>query len=86
MEDPDTELFPYLIEGVPLGINENIAPSKCFPLQPPSTEFDPPLLSVHHTNWSSAEDDPETVRELIPGGSNNFQVILKMPNNFLAMV
>ena len=65
MEDPDTDLFPYLIEGVPLGINENIAPSKCFPLHPPSTEFDPPLLSVHHTNWSSAEDDPETVRELI---------------------
>ena len=65
MGDPDTALFPYLIEGVPLGINETIAPSKCFPLQPASHEFDPPLLSVHHTNWSSAEEDPEVVNELI---------------------
>ena len=65
MGDPDTELFPYLVEGVLLGINESIAPSRCFPLQPASPEFDPPLLSVHHTNWSSAEDDPEIVNELI---------------------
>eukprot|EP00435_Cladocopium_sp_Y103_P073418 s313_g43.t1 len=65
MDDPDTALFPYLIEGVPLGIHENITPSNCFPLQPQMDEFEPPLLTVHHTNWSSAEDDPETVKQLI---------------------
>ena len=65
MNDPDTSLFPYLIEGVPLGIHENITPSGCFPLQAQEAEFDPPLLTVHHTNWSSAEDDPTTVQELI---------------------
>ena len=38
-----------------LGIHKTIAPSGCFPVQPPSADFDPPLLTVHHTNWSSAE-------------------------------
>jgi hypothetical protein len=35
MNDPDTALFPYLIEGVPIGNDVPIAPSKCFPLQSP---------------------------------------------------
>ena len=65
MQDPDVSLFPYLISGVPPGIDEDIHPSKCFPLNPTDSQFDPPLLSVHHTNWQSAEDDPETVQELI---------------------
>ena len=65
MGDPDVHLFQYLIDGVPLGIHEKIAPSGCFPVQPHSADFDPPLLTVHHTNWSSAEDDPETVQQLI---------------------
>ena len=56
---------PYLISGVPLGIHEEIEPSRCFPIQQGETEFDPPLLTVHHTNWSSAEDDPDTVKQLI---------------------
>jgi hypothetical protein len=58
-------LFPYLIEGVPLGIDEDIQPSKCFPIQSSDTTFEPPLLSVHHTNWQSAEDEPSIVMELI---------------------
>ena len=65
MDDPDTSLFNYLIEGVPLGIHEEITPSSCFPLQTQETELDPPLLTVHHTNWSSADEDPSTVQELI---------------------
>ena len=65
MNDPDETLFQYLIEGVPLGIHEEISPSRCFPLQTLSSDVDPPLLTVHHTNWSSAEDDPETVTALI---------------------
>ena len=65
MNDPDESLFQYLIEGVPLGIHEEISPSQCFPLQTISSDVDPPLLTVHHTNWSSAEDDPDTVIALI---------------------
>ena len=65
MQDPDTALFPYLIEGVPLGIDEEIQPSHCFPIQVSDTPFEPPLLSVHHTNWQSAEDEPSIVMELI---------------------
>ena len=65
MHDPDVSLFPYLIAGVPLGIDEEIQSSHCFPSNPPDTPYDPPLLSIHHTNWQSAEDDPETVQELI---------------------
>ena len=65
MQDPDVSLFPYLISGVPLGIDEDIHPSNCFPLNPIDSQFHPPLLSVHHTNWQSAEDDPEAVQELI---------------------
>ena len=65
MQDPDTALFPYLINGVPLGINESITPSGCFPLNQPEAPFEPPLLSLHHTNWQSAEDEPTIVQELI---------------------
>jgi hypothetical protein len=65
MHDPDVSLFPYLIAGVPLGIDEDIQPSLCFPSNPPDNPYDPPLLSIHHTNWQSAEDAPDTVQELI---------------------
>ena len=65
MRDPDTSLFPYLIAGVPLGIKEDIMPSRCFPINQPDVPFEPPLLSLHHTNWQSAEDEPEIVQELI---------------------
>ena len=65
MQDPDTALFPYLINGVPLGINETITPSGCFPINQPEAPFDPPRLSLHHTNWQSAEDEPTVVQELI---------------------
>ena len=65
MQDRDTSLFPYLIQGVPLGINEQITPSGCFPLHQPEPLFEPPLLSLHHTNWQSAEDEPDIVQDLI---------------------
>ena len=65
MHDPDVSLFPYLINGVPLGIDEDILPSKCFPINQSEAIYEPPLLSVHHTNWQSAEDDPSTVQALI---------------------
>ena len=65
MQDPDEALFPSLLDGVPLGMHEEILPSKCFPSNQPDALFDPPLLSVHHTNWQSAEDEPSIVQELI---------------------
>ena len=65
MQDPDMSLFPYLITGVPLEIHETITPSGCFPTHNPEAPFEPPMLSLHHTNWQSAEDEPEVVQELI---------------------
>ena len=43
MDDPDTAVFPYLIEGVPIGTDTPILPSNCFPEQPIPDDFDPPL-------------------------------------------
>ena len=65
MGDPDKAIFPYLISGVPIGSDTPIVPSQCFPLQPTPDDYQPPLLTVHHTNWASAEDEPEIVQDLI---------------------
>lgn len=65
MQDPDSALFPYLISGVLLGIEEDITPLHCFPLNQTETPFEPPLLSVQHTHWQSAEDEPSIVQELV---------------------
>ena len=48
MEDPDVAIFPYLLDGVPIGSDVPITPSHCFPLQPVPEDYQPPLLSVHH--------------------------------------
>ena len=63
--DPDVALFPYLLEGAPTGFDGPIQPSNCFPLSQPDESAESPLLSVHHCNWSSAEDHPDEVRALI---------------------
>lgn len=65
MEDPDTAVLPYLISGVPIGIDSPILPSHCFPPADPIDFLAPRLLTVHHTNWSTAENHPEEVMELI---------------------
>ena len=59
------QFFPYLLDGVPSGSDVPITPSHCFLLQPVPEDYQPPLLSVHHTHWSSAEEAPEVVQELI---------------------
>ncbi len=64
MQDKDTSLFPYLISGVPPGF-EAISPSTCFPLSSSSPADEVPMLNVHSSNWSSAEDHPEDVQPLI---------------------
>ena len=66
VEDPDTELFQLLIKGVPIGIDDHIPRSNCFPEASPKDVNAPDSqLSIHHCNWSSAEDNPEIVEELI---------------------
>ena len=51
MGAPDTAIFPYLLDGVPIGSGVPIDPSNCFPLQPVPEDEPPPLLSVHPTHW-----------------------------------
>ena len=65
MEDKDQSLFPYLQAGVPVGIDEAIQRSYCFPPAQPKNPVDNPMLSIHHCNWQSAEDHPEEVMNLI---------------------
>ena len=65
MDDKDTTLFPYLTGGVPVGIEETISRSFCFPPSKPKNPDENPLLSIHHCNWQSAEDNPEDVSSLI---------------------
>ncbi|CAL1133725.1 unnamed protein product [Cladocopium goreaui] len=65
MNDPDRNLFPALIEGVSTGFQDNIAPSNVFAAKPPTEEPARPDLSVHWTNWQTAESQPELTEELV---------------------
>ena len=65
MGDPDTELFPALIEGVSTGYHDSIAASNVFSTKIPDTASNRPDLSVHWTNWQTAEDQPELTAELV---------------------
>lgn len=62
--DDDRELFHHLIAGVPTGIHSDIPPSGCFPLQRDPIDNSEIQLSVHHSNWRSADDNIELTREL----------------------
>ena len=64
MDDPDKAVLPYLTDGVPIGSDTPILPYNCFPLQAVPDDYQPPLLTVHHTNWMSAEESPEIVQHL----------------------
>ena len=64
MGDDDSSLFPSLLEGVSTGFLNDIPPSGIFPVNnDPQTDNIP--LSVHFTNWNSAEDNKELTRELV---------------------
>ena len=58
MQDPDNDLFPYLISGVPLGINEEILPSKCFPLNPTDT----PMIPLYCQSITPTGNPLRTIR------------------------
>ena len=64
MGDKDSTLFPMLREGAPTGFDDDIPPSGCFPIAEDKTDDSIPL-SIHQTNWQSAESDLPTTRELV---------------------
>ena len=64
MNDADKTLFHALQNGVSTGLDGDIAPSSCFPVAS-STLEDPSPLSIHMTNWQSAENDLTTTRQLV---------------------
>ena len=64
MQDADSTLFPFLIRGVTTGIEDDVPPSTCFP-SASDIIADPVPLSIHMTNWQSAEQDLDTTRELV---------------------
>ena len=68
IDDPDTSLFPALIEGVSTGYEDPIPPSNVFPVKSRDDGIDSsqrPNLSIHLENWKSAEDRPDLVDELV---------------------
>ena len=64
LDDRDTTLFPMLLAGVPTGFDGNISASGCFPQTGDKSDENVPL-SVHSTNWQSAESDLPTTRNLV---------------------
>ena len=64
MGDKDSTLFPMLREGAPTGFDNDIPPSGCFPAAADKTDDSIPL-SIHQTNWQSAESDLPTTRDLV---------------------
>ena len=65
MMDPDIHLFDHLIAGVPTGFQNDIPLSNCFPILTDPVDNSHIHLSVHQTNWKSAEDNIEIARDLV---------------------
>ena len=64
MQDRDSSLFPSLLEGVRTGFQAPIPASGVFPPSNPTEVISDPL-SIHLTNWQSAQDDPQLTAELV---------------------
>lgn len=65
INDPDESLFPSLLEGVSTGYKEAIPPSNVFPTKEVVNHLQKPDLSIHLSNWQSAEDDLQTTEALV---------------------
>lgn len=65
MDDPDKHLFPSLLEGVPTGFQGDIPDSNVFSMKQEETAAEKPDLSIHLSNWHSAESNPAVTEELI---------------------
>ena len=64
MGDRDTTLFPSLLAGVRTGFGPAIPPSGTFPTKAAEPLPNTPL-SVHLSNWQSAEQNIQLTRELV---------------------
>ena len=64
VSDPDTTLFPSLIEGVSTGFFHDIPLSNCFPLTDRAMDNDAPL-SAQFGNWQSADNDIALTKQLV---------------------
>ena len=64
MGDTDTTLFPSLLAGVRTGFGPAIPPSGTFPTKAAEPLPNTPL-SVHLSNWQSAEQNIQLTRELV---------------------
>ena len=65
MDDADKNFFPSLIAGVSTGFHDQIPPSDVFSPKREVEEPDKPELSVHWSNWHSAESQPDLTAELV---------------------
>ena len=65
MMDPRVHIFDHLIAGVPTGFQNDIPLSNCFPTLTDPVDNSHIHLSVHPTNWKSAEDNIDIARDLV---------------------
>ncbi len=63
--DPDVHLFDHLVAGVPTRFQQDIPLSNCFPILTDPVDNSHIHLSVHQTNWKSAEDNIDIARDLV---------------------
>ena len=64
LHDPDANFLSALLGGVPLGVNEVLAPSPAWPLHK-TCSTDHERLLDHLDSWKSARDHPDLVDVLI---------------------
>ncbi|CAE7201935.1 unnamed protein product [Symbiodinium sp. CCMP2592] len=64
VKDKDDTLCQCLLDGVPTGYDSDIPLSKVFIPHPSAPELDH-QLSIAKDNWQSANNDPDTLRELV---------------------
>ena len=65
--DSDVDLFHFLEEGVPLGVEGPLPPSAAFPLREATLVGESEQAPLLHCidSWKSATDDPSTVQHLL---------------------
>ena len=64
MNNKDITLFPMLLEGAPTGFDSTIPSSGCLPIALDETD-EAISLSIHSSNWHSAELDLPMIRDLV---------------------
>ena len=64
LADPDADFLLELVEGVPLGVNEELTPSPAWPIHTVMVAHPEPLVECHDS-WTSAQDHPAIVEELM---------------------